>query len=100
MTYISKEKYEERTKMLNAVANGRAFLESEEGKNAELVKFLNALKTDRNTEYYAKHLQFYLFCMIMEWFIENDFLPNKKADGSRVVIASDIAATTFLEMKG
>ena len=100
MTYITREMFEERTKGLNAAANGKIFLESVEGRDEKFVNFLETLKTDEATHYYAKNLQLYLYCRIMDWMIENDFLANRKKDGSRAVLASDIAMMLLLEMKG
>ena len=75
------------------------FLKTEEGKNKELLSFINKLIHDRETYYYIKILKFYLFCKLMDWFIEKDFLSNEKGE-DRVFIARDLATKICLDIGG
>lgn len=93
MTYITREMMKEREDLTEATK----FLGTEAGQDRKLLAFLNDLTNNRNTLYYRKNLKFYVYCQIMDWFLENDFLHEKKGDG-RALIAGYLATKVCLEI--
>lgn len=98
MTYMTKEMLEENVRINSALFYGtnskivaaEEFLRTEEGHNKDLLALINNILNSRETLYYAKCFRFYIFCVLIEWFIEKDFLPTKRG-GERVLVASNLS---------
>ena len=98
MTYMTREMLKENVKNNSALFDGdkpkieeaKKFLETEEGHNKELLALINNILNSRNTLYYTKNLKLYIFCLLADWFMINDFLPQMKG-GERILIASNLA---------
>ena len=95
MTYMTREMMR-RNENVNAA---NAFLKTDLGKNPELLALIDEIKGNRLTLYYRKNLKLYIFCRVMDWFIEKDFLSDKKG-GERVVVASNLAEKICLDLGG
>lgn len=98
MIYMTREMLRENVKNNSALFEGdkskieeaKKFLETEEGHNKDLLALINNILNSRETLYYIKNLKLYIFCVLVDWFIINDFLPQMKG-GERVLIASNLA---------
>ena len=81
------------------LTNAKNFLNTEEGKDAELLGFINEILQDKNIYCYGRNIKLYIFCKIMDWFISNEFLKDRKGE-DRVWIARDLATKICLDIGG
>lgn len=83
------------------LTNARNFLDTEEGKNTELLNFIDGILKDENkvVHCYGRNVKVYIFCKLMDWFIAKDFLKDRKGE-DRVWIARDLATKICLDIGG
>lgn len=90
MNYISKQDYELKERVMKA----EKFLKTNDNVTNELLDFLDTLANNTRMK---KYVRTDIFCSIMNWFIEKDFLPAERGLG-RVNIASDLSAWVVLKI--
>lgn len=100
MFYMTKEMLRENARVnaalfdredVGKIRAAEEFLRTEEGHDKNLLALIDDILNSRDTLYYSKNFKFYIFVVLIEWFMLNNFLPNMKG-GERVLVASNLAS--------